>query len=96
MAGEGTSPQSKAEDADSWFRWVALRLYQDPPMVKNLSGHQLDYLVLQLYSRDAGIRAADFVFYLGGGPVARGHYADTTLLFYIKSASPTAHKGNSN
>ena len=85
----GTSPQNEAEDPDSWFRWLALKMFQDPPVRKTLSGQQLDYIILQLYSRDAGIRAVDLVFYLGGGPVARGHYADTSILFHINGAEPT-------
>ena len=83
----GASPSSEPKDPDSWSRWIALRMVQDPPLDR-LSGQLLDYMILQVYSRDAGIRAADLVFRLGGGQVRRGHYADTSLLFYIDSAVP--------
>ncbi len=52
-------------------------------MQRSLSGKQLDYMILQLYSRDAGVRAADLIFNLGGGQIARGHYADTSVLFHV-------------
>ncbi len=83
MSGAGAAAAHAPDGQEDWFRWLGLKLFQDPPMRKTLSGRHLDYMILQLYSRDAGIRAADLVFYLGGGPVARGHYSDTSILFYI-------------
>jgi hypothetical protein len=51
-----------------------------------LSGRELEYFVLQLCSLDAGTRAAELVFYVGGGQVSQGHYADTNMLFYADKA----------
>lgn len=87
-------PTAELKDPDDWSRWVGVRLFQDPPMQANLSGKPLDYLVLQLYSRDVGMRAAELVFRLGGGAVRRGHFADTSLLFRIDAAKPAHQKGH--
>jgi hypothetical protein len=76
-------PQISLQDSTAWSRWIGLKWFQAPPMQKNLSGKHLDYMVLQLYSRDAGVFAADLIFNLGGGQIARGHYADTSILFYV-------------
>jgi len=56
-------------------------------MQTTLSGRELEYFILQLCSLDTGIRAAEIVFYLGGGQVSQGHYADTQMLFYIEKAA---------
>jgi hypothetical protein len=56
------------------------------PNATTLSGRELEYFILQLCSLDTGIRAAEIVFYLGGGQVSQGHYADTHMLFYIEKA----------
>jgi hypothetical protein len=79
----GPTPQSSHRDSFSWSRWIRIRWFQEPPMHRNLSGKHLDYMIIQIYSRDAGVRAADLIFNLGGGQVARGHYADTSVLFYV-------------
>jgi hypothetical protein len=76
-------PQALNQASTSWSRWIELRWFHDHPMQKTLSGKELDYMILQIYSRDAGVRAADLVFNLGGGQVTRGHYADIGLLFYV-------------
>jgi len=70
-------------DSDDWYRWISIKEYNDSPMQKPLSGERLDYRIIQVYSRDSGIRAADFKVNLGGGQVARGHYAEVSLLFQI-------------
>ena len=70
-------------DPDNWYRWISIKEFNDPPMRNPLSGERLDYRIIQIYSRDSGIRAADFKVNLGGGQVARGHYADVSLIFQI-------------
>jgi len=81
--------QSSVCDANQphdWSQWLLLRLFKQPPMQTTLSGRELEYFILQLCSLDTGIRAAEIVFYLGGGQVSQGHYADTHMLFYIEKA----------
>lgn len=83
------SNQPSACDADQphpWSQWLLLRLFKQSPMQTTLSGRELEYFILQLCSLDAGMRMAEIVFYLGGGQVSQGHYADTSMLFYIDKA----------
>ena len=90
MEARGPSlEQSSVCDANQphdWSQWLLLRLFKQPPMQTTLSGRELEYFILQLCSLDTGIRAAEIVFYLGGGQVSQGHYADTHMLFYIEKA----------
>ena len=86
----GSIPQGDsscdARQPHDWSQWLLLRLYKQSPMQTALSGRELEYFILQLCSLDAGARAAELVFYLGGGQVSQGHYADTNMLFYIDKA----------
>ena len=56
------SPKDKIED-----RWMELRMFDDRPLQKTLSGVRLEYRILQVYSRDAGKRAAVLSFDVGQG-----------------------------
>ncbi|MGI9332037.1 MAG: hypothetical protein ACR2RL_02670 [Gammaproteobacteria bacterium] len=86
LAPEQLGADTRVQDPDAWYRWAGLNMVLDPPMPARLSGERLDYRVMQMYSREAGVRAADLVFNLGGGQVARGHFADVSLLFYVEEA----------
>jgi hypothetical protein len=46
-------------------RWAAVSLYQNSPMAKNLSGLPLEYAILQVYSRDAGVHSMTMSFNVG-------------------------------
>jgi hypothetical protein len=76
-----------ANQPHDWSQWLLLRLVKQPPMQTTLSGRELEYFIIQLCSLDTGMRAAEIVFYLGGGQVSQGHYADTHMLFYIEKAA---------
>jgi hypothetical protein len=74
-------------DRQSWYRWLGLQIYPPAITPKNFAGSTLSYLVLGLYSRDEGMRAADLEFYFGGGAVSQGHYVNKRLLFDIDGSS---------
>ena len=61
----------KAENAISSgevaSRFLDLSLYTRRPMAPRLSGLKLEYLVLQIYSRDEGLREAKIGFHVGQG-----------------------------
>lgn len=46
-------------------RWAAVSLYQGAPMAKTLSGLGLEYVILQVYSRDEGQKAMTLSFNIG-------------------------------
>jgi len=48
-------------------RWLGLEAYTAQPLLPALSGLGLEYVVLQVFSRDAGEKAADLSFRVEGG-----------------------------
>jgi hypothetical protein len=88
-AEAGTSASSAGPD--SWYRWIGLRTY-DPALTSNSPGPTARYLVLGIFSRDQGMRAADLEFYFSGGAVSQGHYTSQRLLFDVVPAVPVDGK----
>lgn len=78
------------EKADSWYRWIGLKTVQDAVAIQDLPGNSVHYLVLYIFSRDQGMRAADLEFYFSGGAVSQGHYVRKQLLFNTAPAASAA------
>ena len=74
------SPKDKIED-----RWLDLKSFDDRPLQKTLAGVRLEYRILQLYSRDAGKRAAVLSFDVGQGTQDLGFRAEVPILFTIRT-----------
>jgi hypothetical protein len=49
-------------------------------------------LVLGIFGRDQGMRAANLEFYFNGGAVSQGHYTSQRLLFDVVPAAQAAAK----
>jgi hypothetical protein len=63
-------------------RWVQIQLFTDRPLPgAKLSGLELEYRVVQLYSRDAGKRSAKFVVDVGQGTQDVGFRSELDVLF---------------
>jgi hypothetical protein len=62
-------------------RWLALNLFTQPPLKRELSGLELEYRIIQLYSRDAGKREARISFNVGQGTQDIGFRNDVDILF---------------
>ncbi len=75
------SKDTCAPQPHEWSQWFLMRMVGPPAMPDLLSGKEVEYFVLQICSLDAGDRAAEFTFYLGGGQVSQGHYGSLSLLF---------------
>jgi len=69
------TPQVAAE------RWADIAIYDKPPMPKHLSGLEVEYQILEIYSRDAGERSAKISFNVGQGSQDIGFRNDILLLF---------------
>jgi hypothetical protein len=68
-------------------RWLDLQIFTGRPLSgPKLTGLELEYRVLQLYSRDAGKRSAKISFNVGQGTQDIGFRNDVDLLF---TAEPT-------
>ncbi|MSU49171.1 MAG: hypothetical protein EXS37_08835 [Opitutus sp.] len=62
-------------------RWLELQMVDAQPLKAALSGLELEYRIIQLYSRDAGRREAKFSFDVGQGTQDIGFRNETDLLF---------------
>lgn len=76
-AGKGTTVSAK----DITNRWMDMSFYTAAPMQPDLSGLETEYFIIQLYSRDAGKRAARFSFDCGGATQDIGFRNETDVLF---------------
>lgn len=69
------------------LRWMDLQMYNKQPMKERLSGLEVEYRILQLYSRDAGKREAKLSFDVGQGTQDLGFRSDVDILFTAKPAT---------
>ncbi len=81
-------PKMVLTDRDVRERWADISLYTDPPMPTRLSGLPVEYVVLQIYSRDAGQRTATIAFDIGQGTQDIGFRNDIDVLFTAAPSHP--------
>src|SRR5262249_33885303 len=75
------NPRETVRQSDVANRWLEISLYNKPPLKPQLSGLELEYSIIQLYSRDAGKREAKLSFNVGQGTQDIGFRNDVDLLF---------------
>jgi hypothetical protein len=80
-------PAQQVTPRDVTDRWLDLAMFNKPPLKPALSGLELEYRVIQLYSRDAGKREARISFNVGQGTQDIGFRNDVDILF---NCLPTA------
>ena len=68
-------------------RWLDIRMFDKQPMRPRLSGLEVEYRILQLFSRDAGKREARLEFDVGQGTQDLGFRSQVDLLFQAKPAT---------
>ena len=67
--------------------WLDLMVFNKQPMRERLSGLELEYSILQLYSRDAGRREAKISFNVGQGTQDLGFRNEVDILFAARPAT---------
>lgn len=72
--------------ADVPHRWLELEMADGQPLAPTLSGFELEYRIIQLYSRDAGRREAKVLFNVGQGTQDIGFRNEVDVLFTAKPA----------
>lgn len=77
------SPASEQENL-----WLDIQMYDNQPLNRALSGLELEYRVIQLYSRDAGKREAKMTFNVGQGTQDIGFRNEADVLFTCEPARP--------
>jgi hypothetical protein len=84
------APRAKKENALSdgqvANRFVEMVLYRNRPLLPALSGLKLEYIVLQIYSKDAGQRELEIGFNVGQGSQDIGFRNSIPILFSISKA----------
>jgi hypothetical protein len=68
-------------------RFLDVQMYDKQPMRERLSGLELEYRILQVYSKEAGRREARLSFNVGQGTQDLGFRSDIDFLFLTKAAT---------
>ncbi len=68
-------------------RWLDLLMFNKQPMRERLSGLEVEYRIIQLYSRDAGRREAKIAFDVGQGTQDLGFRNEVDILFAARPAT---------
>ena len=79
-------PPKELTEVDVRERWADISLYTAPPMRPRLSGLGIEYLILQVYSRDRGQRSAVISFNVGQGTQDVGFRSDIEIVFTAAAA----------
>jgi hypothetical protein len=74
-------PKEKISESQIRDRWCELQMYDGRPLRKTLGGLELEYRVLQVYSRDAGKRSAVLGFNVGQGTQDVGFRSEAEVVF---------------
>src|SRR5262249_38941780 len=74
-------PKQTITESDVRNRWLDMMMFDKPPLRPQLSGLELEYRIVQLYSRDAGKREAKIGFNVGQGTQDIGFRNDVDILF---------------
>lgn len=68
-------------------RFLDVQMYDKQPMRERLSGLELEYRILQIYSKEKGKREARLTFNVGQGTQDLGFRSDVDFLFTTKPAT---------
>ena len=74
-------PETTVPKSDIPHRFLDIEVYSNPPLKASLSGLELEYRIVQLYSRDAGKREATLGFNVGQGTQDIGFRSEVPILF---------------
>jgi len=91
MRGKGTRqrPQTRQKlvpAGEIGNRFLSIEMFEKQPLKKTLSGLELEYRIIQLYSRDVGRREAKLAFNVGQGTQDIGFRNAVPLLFHCVPA----------
>ncbi len=80
-SGGAAEPKVSISPGQVGERWTDLHMFDRRPLNKTLSGLDLEYRIVELYSRDAGKREAKLRFDVGQGTQDLGFRGEVDLLF---------------
>ena len=79
-------PEMTVPKSEIPHRFLDIQVYSNPPLKANLSGLELEYSIVQLYSRDEGKREATLSFNVGQGTQDIGFRSQVPILFHCVPA----------
>jgi len=74
-------PKPSVKPQDVPDRWIDVSTFDQQPLVEKLSGLEVEYRILQVFSRDQGKREAKFLFDVGQGTQDEGFRNELPVLF---------------
>lgn len=80
------APSLKLTPKDAQDKWANVSVYDKPPMGRRLSGLGLEYVILEIQSRDSGQRSAVLQFDVGQGSRDVGFRSEILVLFNAEPA----------
>ncbi len=80
-SNNSAEPPQKISQGDVVQRWMDVSIDREPPLAERLSGLELEYCVIELYSRDRGRREAKLAFDVGQGTQDLGFRNEVNALF---------------
>jgi hypothetical protein len=81
-----SKPKKNVTPEDVPNRWLDLATYDQQPLTPTLSGLELEYRIVQLYSREKGKREANLAFDVGQGTQDLGFRNEVPILFQCEPA----------
>jgi hypothetical protein len=79
-------PRPTVTPQDVPNRWMDIQVFNNQPLVAKLSGLELEYRIVQIYSRDKGKREATIGFNVGQGTQDIGFRNEVAILFECEPA----------
>lgn len=86
VRGSTSSPKPNMDisPADAARRWLDIGMMNSQPMTPTLTGLEVEYRILQLYSRDEGKREATLEMHVGQGTQDLGFRSEVPILFQCR------------
>jgi hypothetical protein len=81
VSDSSPTPAAALTTRDVRERWASISLYDKRPMPRRLSGLAVEYVIVEIFSRDSGQRAAQLAFNVGQGTQDLGYRNDISVLF---------------
>jgi len=87
LQSPNAGPLANASEGQVSNRFLDVQMFTKQPMRRLLSGLEVEYAILQVYSRQPGKREARFSFDVGQGTQDLGFRSQADILFTTKAAS---------
>ena len=92
--GKQAKPENLLSSGEITNRFLELYMYRRRPLLSNLSGVELEYAVLQIYTRETGRREAKIGFHVGQGTQDIGFRSTIDILFDCRAATKVVFRIN--